>query len=278
MSCRNPSRRSRSEGYVQVSMNQSPDLTLTSRVPAFWPTAALPPLDHSRADFWRAHAWWPLLAFVVVFGALEIFSLDLIIAREWYFDVETARWLGTGTGEWWARGLLHAGGRWVVRAVAAGALALWWLSFGIKRLREWRRPAGFVILAMLLATLLVGGLKSVTNVDCPWDLIGFGGNNLYVALFADRPDALSRAQCFPGAHASSGFALLCFYFVFRDSSRRLARWMLAAAIAVGIAFSIGQEARGAHFLSHDLTSAAIVWFVQLGLYSAYARAPTSSGR
>jgi membrane-associated PAP2 superfamily phosphatase len=42
--------------------------------------------------------------------------------------------------------------------------------------------------------------------------------------------------------------------------------MLAAALAVGIAFSIGQEARGAHFLSHDLTSAAIVWFVQLWIY------------
>ena len=63
----------------------------------------------------------------------------------------------------------------------------------------------------------------------------------------------------------------CFYFVFRDRSRRLARWMLAAAIAVGIAFSIGQEARGAHFLSHDLTSAAIVWFVQLGLYAGFRR-------
>ena len=64
---------------------------------------------------------------------------------------------------------------------------------------------------------------------------------------------------------------MCFYFVFRDHSRSLARWMLAAAIAVGLAFSIGQEARGAHFLSHDLTSAAIVWFVQLGLYSWYRR-------
>ena len=44
------------------------------------------------------------------------------------------------------------------------------------------------------------------------------------------------------------------------------------AIALGAAFSIGQEARGAHFLSHDLTSAAIVWFVQLGLYAWYRRA------
>jgi hypothetical protein len=34
-----------------------------------------------------------------------------------------------------------------------------------------------------------------------------------------------------------------------------------------VIFSIGQEARGAHFVSHDLTAAAIVWFTQLLLYS-----------
>jgi membrane-associated PAP2 superfamily phosphatase len=52
----------------------------------------------------------------------------------------------------------------------------------------------------------------------------------------------------------------------RDRSRRLAGWALTIALAVGVAFSIGQEARGAHFLSHDLTAAALVWFVQLLLY------------
>jgi len=259
-------------------MDQSTDLALANRIPTLWPTTVLTKRNFNRAAFWRAHAWWPLFTLVVVFGVLEVFSLDQVIARSWYFNVETAQWLGAGTGEWWARGLLHTGGRWAVRGVAAGSLALWSLSFVLERLRDRRRPAGFVILAMLLATLLVGGLKSVTNVDCPWDLIGFGGDNPYVALFADRPDTLSRAQCFPGAHASSGFALLCFYFVTRDSSRRVARWMLATAIAVGVAFSIGQEARGAHFLSHDLTSAAIVWFVQLGLYAAYTRAPAFNGR
>ena len=223
------------------------------------------------STFWRRHFWWPLLAFAVVFGVLEALSLDRVIARKLFFNVHTAQWLGAGSGEWWARGLLHTSGRWVVRGVAAAALVIWALSFAIASLREWRRSAGFVLLAMLLATLIVGGLKLVTNVDCPWDLAGFGGNNPYIALFADRPDALPRAQCFPGAHASSGFALFCFYFVFRDSSRRLALWMLATAIAVGITFSIGQEARGAHFLTHDLTSAAIVWFVQLGLYACYQR-------
>ncbi|HEU4779722.1 MAG TPA: phosphatase PAP2 family protein [Steroidobacteraceae bacterium] len=239
------------------------------------PTRAGPAAGSSQL-FWRQHLWWPLLAFTIAFGVLEIFSLDLVLAREWYFSDHAAQWLGAGNGAWWARGILHTGGRWLVRGIAAGALAIWALSFGVARLHDWRRTAGFVFLAMLLATLLVGSLKAVTNVDCPWDLAGFGGHNPYVALFADRPDALPRAQCFPGAHASSGFALICFYFAFRDRSRGAARWMLAAAIAIGIAFSIGQEARGAHFFSHDLTSAAIVWCTQLGLYAVYARPPANS--
>ena len=237
--------------------------------------STLQPQDSALATnptiFWRQHAWWPLLFFAVVFGILEVFSLDRVIAREWYFDVHTAQWLGAGAGEWWARGLLHTGGRWVVRGIAAAALLSWALSFVVAPLRQWRRTAGYILLSMLLAILLVGILKTVTNVDCPWNLAQFGGHNPYVALFADRPDTLARAQCFPGAHSSSGFASLCFYFAFRDRSKRVARWMLAIALAVGVAFSIGQEARGAHFFTHDFTSAAIVWFVQLGLYAGFLR-------
>ena len=96
---------------------------------------------------------------------------------------------------------------------------------------------------------------------------GFGGHNPYVPLFADRPDYLPRARCFPGAHASSGFALLCFYLAWRDDEPRRARLALAIALVVGVAFSVGQEARGAHFFSHDLASAAVVWCVQLALYA-----------
>jgi len=267
-------------------MDQSTELALDHPLPAFWPTERSG-LQYGSPEFWRAHLWWPLLAFSVLFGGLEVFSLDRVLAREWYFNVHTGTWLGAESGAWWARGLLHTGGRWFVRGVAAAALASWLLSLGVERLRHWRLPAGYVLLSMLLGILIVGGLKAITNVDCPWDLAGFGGHSPYVALFADRPDTLPRAQCFPGAHASSGFALFCFYFLFHGRSRHMARWMLAAAIAVGIAFSVGQEARGAHFFSHDLTSAAIVWFAQLGLYAGFrrrlasgnqARAPASSGR
>ena len=87
----------------------------------------------------------------------------------------------------------------------------------------------------------------------------FGGNRPYVTLFADRPDYLPRAGCFPGAHSSSGFALMTLYFALRDARPRLARAALGVALLVGTAFAIGQEARGAHFLSHDLTSVALSW-------------------
>ncbi|HET9473635.1 MAG TPA: phosphatase PAP2 family protein, partial [Steroidobacteraceae bacterium] len=207
---------------------------------------------------------------------LQVFALDPVIARAWYFDVQTMHWLGTGPGEWWAHSLLHTGGRWLVRTVAALAIAVWALSFFQERARHWRRPAVFVTLAMVLSIAIVGGLKAITNVDCPWDLTGFGGHNPYVELFADRPDALSRARCFPGAHASSGFALVCFYFVLRDRSTALARSGLAIGTGIGIIFSIGQESRGAHFMSHDLVSAAIVWSVQLALYCWLLRPPAEN--
>jgi membrane-associated PAP2 superfamily phosphatase len=247
------------------------------------PTTSLvrPPADK---NFWLSHGWGPLLIFLLVFGAWYVLALDRLFADAWFFDRPSHHWLGTGSGDWWAHRLIHTGGGWFVRGIAAVTLVVWLLSFATPRLRASRRTALFIVIAMFLATGVVGLLKSVTNVDCPWDLAGYGGGNPYVALFADRPDALARAKCFPGAHASSGFALLCFYFVLRDRSRRLALWALAGALAVGLLFSIGQEARGAHFLSHDLTSAVIVWFVQLGLYAwmlkpttPRRRAPPSSG-
>src|SRR5688500_17051422 len=110
------------------------------------PSALLPSnaQPHASRSFWRRHLWWPLLGFTLCLAALEGLSLDRVLARAWYFDAFTGQWLGAGSGEWWARGLLHTGGRWVVRAVAAAALMTWGLSFAVPPFRGWRRPAGFI--------------------------------------------------------------------------------------------------------------------------------------
>ena len=206
-----------------------------------------------------------LLLPAVLFCLVEWLDLDRAVAHRFFFRAATAHWLGSGSGAWWARDLIHQGGRDLVRAVAVGALVTWALSYASWKLAPWRREALFVFLGIVLVTGAVGILKVLTDVDCPWDLAEFGGNRPYVTLLGDRPDYLPRAACFPGAHSSSGFALLSVYFALRARLPRLARWLGAAALLLGVTFALGQEARGAHFLSHDLVSAMLAWWLLLAL-------------
>jgi len=229
----------------------------------------------SACRFWLWHAVPAAAVLITALLFAASHGIDTRIADALFFDAAAERWIGAGT--WWAEDLIHTGGRDFVRAVAAMALLLA-LAGRPARLGIARRGALYVFLSIVLGSALVGSLKHVTNVDCPWDLEGYGGDRPLVGLFADRPDELPRARCFPGAHAASGFTLMCFYFLLRDRRRRLARRALVAGIATGVLFAFGQEARGAHFLSHDLTSAALVWFVLLGLYAAVLRGPAGAAR
>lgn len=217
-------------------------------------------------DEWRRLVWRPAIAFLACFAVLEIGQLDRAVAHAFFYDARSG-WLGAGAGQWWARDVIHQAGRWLPRGVATLAGLGWLASFRIAALAAWRRELSYVFCGMALVIGLVGLMKELTNVDCPWDLVEFGGKNPYVLLFAHRPGGLGHAACFPAAHSSSGFALLAVFFALRDRRPRLARVAFFCAIAVGIVFALGQEARGAHFLSHDVTSAAIAWLFLVWLYS-----------
>jgi len=217
--------------------------------------------------FWLQHAVWPGLLFGLCATAVATTGLDESIARAWAFDPAASHFIGAGAGQWWAKDLIHTAGGRAIRIFGALVLLLWGLSFLLPNLRRWRRPAGFVVLCAVLGAGVVGLLKETTNVDCPWALAEFGGQRPYVRLFADRSAALPKAQCFPGGHSSSGFALFALYFLCLGRNQRRARWALAVALLVGGIFAFGQEARGAHFLSHDVWSAALVWFACLGIYA-----------
>jgi membrane-associated PAP2 superfamily phosphatase len=214
--------------------------------------------------------WWsqlriPLAIFVVTATVFALTPLDEHIARAVFFDSASAQWLGGHS--WVINELLHTGGRWAIRAIVAIALAFWGATFVKSDWREFRRPAAFFTVSAVLSMGLVGLLKNVTNVDCPWDLVPFGGRFPYVELFADRPDALRAAHCFPAAHASSGYALLALYFVFRERYARLAQLGLAVGLLTGLTFGLVQQARGAHFVSHDVWSAFLVWTITLSVYA-----------
>jgi len=108
-------------------------------------------------------------------------------------------------------------------------------------------------------------------MDCPWDLLRYGGTHPRVGLFGLRPAGLGRNHCFPAGHASGGYAWLALYFFFL-AVRPGWRWAgLAAGACLGLVFGVSQQLRGAHFLSHDLWTIAICWTTALALHVAFRR-------
>lgn len=217
-------------------------------------------------SYWLRHVVLPGFLFTAAATVLALTPLDLEIARAWAFNPSTRQFVGAGTGAWWAKTLLHTDFGAAIRAFGALLAVAFALSSLNLHWRPWRRPLAYLLLAGGLAVGLTGSLRAASNVDCPWSLKDFNGNRPYVALFSDRPDTLPRARCFPGAHSASGFALFSFYFLYARRSRVGALAGLGVALGIGGLFAFGQEARGAHFLSHDLWSAAIAWFTCLAVY------------
>jgi membrane-associated PAP2 superfamily phosphatase len=202
-------------------------------------------------------------AFVPLALLFGFFDLDRAIERAWAFDSVRQRFIAEDS--FWANQLVHTGGRDFVLAV--GLMAVLAALLGhvaparFPRLVARRRPLWTGLLGAGLAVALVGILKHTTNVACPWDLAGFGGSRPYAGLFGLHHSHLPPAACFPGAHSSSGFALLAFFFAFRQAEPRLARLALLGGVGLGTIFAIAQEARGAHFLSHDLWSFYFAWLI-----------------
>jgi membrane-associated PAP2 superfamily phosphatase len=125
----------------------------------------------------------------------------------------------------------------------------------------------WAFVGMVLSTSAVSFLKSVSMHGCPNDLAMYGGNLPLLGLFELLPKDVAAGHCFPGGHASGGFALMAFYFAFRDAKPKFSGVMLLLALVLGFSMGWGQMMRGEHFLSHNLWTAWLVWLVLLVLFT-----------
>jgi membrane-associated PAP2 superfamily phosphatase len=194
--------------------------------------------------------------------------LDLTIAR-WFFD--DARRIFPLTNDWLLKIVLHDAAR-TISAVAALALlgiaVTSWVAPRLKGVRAHREALLFTSIATVAAAAIVGALKHFSSHACPWDLAMFGGSAAYHPLLGVGARAPNIDGCFPAAHPLSGYAWLAVGFALYPVVRRSAWLAWAAAFALGTLFGIVQVARGAHFFSHVLWSAWIVWGVNLALLGA----------
>lgn len=136
----------------------------------------------------------------------------------------------------------------------------------------WHRPRvlAYLLVAMLAGPALIGLLKNSTSHPCPWSMLDYGGTLPYTHLWEGAFWSLQApGKCFPGGHASGGYAWLAFVPLLSGRAR-----VAMAVWALGLGFLMGwaRMMQGAHFLSHNLWSAWVVWLAVL-LSWAWLRPP-----
>lgn len=191
--------------------------------------------------------------------------LDLAIER-WFFDYAQGSF--PLRNQWLLKTVLHDGAR-MVSAVAAltllGVAVTSWVTRQPRALRTHRGAVLYTAIAALVASAIVGLAKHFSSHACPWDLAIFGGTAPYHPLLAAHAAAPNIDGCFPAAHPLAGYAWLAVGFALYPIARRRAWQAWAVALVLGTLFGSVQIARGAHFLSHVVWTAWIVWGVNVAL-------------
>ena len=235
-----------------------------------WKNRRYPEVGHLVSPFQLAHVWLPLLGFIALSALLMALHGDQWLADRVY-AWEGHRW--SLQDDYVVQTVLHADARAASKMAWWGMLMLWAGACLAPPRRALRRPLLYLLLSTLISTAVVASMKRWTHMDCPWDLIGYGGHKAYYGLFSARPASLPSSNCFPAGHASAGYAWVALYFFFRRVKPGLRWWGLAAGLTLGLVFGVDQQLRGAHFMSHDLWSLMACWVVALLLNHAMLRAP-----
>lgn len=151
-------------------------------------------------------------------------------------------------------------------------LAMLVASFWKDSLRPYHKLLAYCVLSMALGAASISLIKSGSCQSCPYDLAEYGGKNAHIGLFDSVPLGAVFGKCWPGAHAATAFALFGYVFAARTLGReRLARGLLVFVIVFGAVLSLTQVARGAHFLSHQVWTAAIDWTIAAALHRLFWR-------
>ncbi len=193
----------------------------------------------------------------------QVYGIDLAV-EDRFFDLDTQHFVLQQHPL--AERLLHDGGQWLIVTVAIAILFLLVLSMFVEAYRHWRGDCAHVLLCMVLTTGGVAAIKRASPIDCPSKIERYGGDRPHRGLaqwFEGASDAKARGHCFPGGHSSGAFGLLALAFVARRHRAASGGWVGAGVVLLGAGFALTQWARGAHFVSHDLASAAIAWAICL---------------
>lgn len=208
------------------------------------------------------------VAAVVLSLVFHFTRLDLQLATPYYDPVQHAfpwryAWITKyGVHRYFKYGLLLAGvGTWILAIAARRATPggfLW------THRRRWQ----FVAWCFVAVPIVIGVLRRLSPMHCPWEVVDFGGYAPYVDLWTAAPVGIRAGHCFPAAFVASGSWLLGFALLWYPQHKL--RCTAIGLVALLLSFALGwvQQMRGAHFLSHTLWSLWVSWAVVLLVHAA----------
>lgn len=212
--------------------------------------------------FWATHLLLPLAALAVLAILLETTGFELWLTDRWY-AAEGGYW--SLRHHWLTYVVMHHYGKRMVLMAGLTLFILILASFRVPALRRWRRPLTYLLTCMAVLPAIIAKMKHASLAPCPWDLARYGGDFIYHHTLSYGFGSADSGGCFPSGHASGGFGMIAAYFAAYLYAPR--RWLfLLPGLVVGTLFALGQQLRGAHFISHDLWTLAICWFGALGLF------------
>ena len=199
-----------------------------------------------------------LISFLVIFFLFPVGGqIDLNLIQPWVssdgsFPLK---------GDWALAKLNHTYVKQVLTAVYLSFFVLWCASFKIEKLKAKRWQYGYFFAVSMLCTCVIGLIKAHAAHACPWAMTTATSTGFIWNFSA------TAGHCFPGGHASTGFALITGFFIFRLDQKKLAWFYLFSALILGFAMGWAQMMRGAHFLSHNLWTAWICMAINLLCYA-----------
>lgn len=197
-----------------------------------------------------------ILSFVIPIGG----SIDQLLIQPW-INQAGQFYLNDN---WYLTDWNHEIFKYILIVVYICFLLLWLFSFFITKLKSQRFLYGYMFLISALSTALIGLIKSQSSHACPIKILENTPNG-FIWNFSS-----TNGHCFPGGHASTGFALITGFFVYRLSQHRRALTFLYAGLTIGFILGWGQMMRGEHFLSHNLWTAWIIYALNSAVFALIA--------
>ncbi|MBL4589450.1 MAG: phosphatase PAP2 family protein, partial [Alphaproteobacteria bacterium] len=160
--------------------------------------------------------------------------------------------------------ILHEGGQGVFQVIVVILILVWAASFYVNIIKPYRKLLLYFAVVVPISIALTTNIgKLLTHVDCPWDLIRYGGDKPYLSIFASHPGTYTYGKRFPAGHSSIGYSLFSLYFVLLEIAPKKRFYGLATGLLIGLLFGMAQQLRGAHFISHDLWTVGICLLISL---------------